>query len=44
VKTSAVKCENIYVKLQRDMRKIGVMPPSLLRQVNDALKVSLDLS
>ncbi len=41
--TSAVKCENLYMKLQRDMRKIGVMPPSLMQQVNRALKTSLDL-
>jgi mRNA-degrading endonuclease toxin of MazEF toxin-antitoxin module len=41
--TSTVKCENLYTKPQRDMRKIGVMPHALLPQVNAALKVSLDL-
>ncbi len=41
---SAVKCENLYVKLQCDMRKIGVLPPSLMQQVNAALKSSLDLT
>ena len=43
VHTSAVKCENVYVKLQRDMRKIGQMPASLMQQVDAALKSSLDL-
>lgn len=41
---SAVKCENLYIKPQRDMRKIGAMPPALMQQVDDALKVSLDLT
>ena len=41
--TSAVKCENLYVKLQRDMRKIGEMPVSLMQHVDAALKSSLDL-
>lgn len=41
--TSAVKCENIYIKPQRDMRKIGQMPAALMQQVNAALKASLDL-
>jgi mRNA-degrading endonuclease toxin of MazEF toxin-antitoxin module len=42
--TSAVKCENLYTKLQRDMRKIGVMPAALMQQVDEALKSSLELS
>lgn len=41
--TSAVKCENLYSKLQSHMRKIGVMPPALMQQVDAALKVSLAL-
>jgi mRNA-degrading endonuclease toxin of MazEF toxin-antitoxin module len=41
--TSAVKCENLYTKLQSDMRKIGVMPPALMQRVDAALKASLDL-
>jgi mRNA-degrading endonuclease toxin of MazEF toxin-antitoxin module len=41
--TSAVKCENLYTKLQSDMRKIGVMPPALMKQVDTALKASLSL-
>jgi len=44
VQTSAVKCENLYTKLQRDMRKIGVMPDALMQQVDEALKSSLELS
>lgn len=40
---SAVKCENLYLKLQRDMRTIGLMPTSLMDQVDAALKTSLDL-
>ena len=43
VHKSAVKCENLYTKLQRDMRKIGAMPPGLMQKVNDALKASLEL-
>jgi mRNA-degrading endonuclease toxin of MazEF toxin-antitoxin module len=42
--TSVVKCENLYTKLQRDMRKIGVMPAALMQQVDEALKSSLELS
>jgi len=42
--TSAVKCENLYTKLQRDMRKIGVMPSALMQQIDQALKSSLELS
>jgi mRNA-degrading endonuclease toxin of MazEF toxin-antitoxin module len=42
--TSAVKCENLYTKLQRDMRKIGAMPSPLMQQVDEALKSSLELS
>jgi mRNA-degrading endonuclease toxin of MazEF toxin-antitoxin module len=44
VHTSAVKCENLYTKLQRDMRKIGTMPPALMQQVDEALKSSLELA
>ena len=44
VHTSVVKCENIYVKLQHDMRKIGQLSPAHIQQVNAALKVSLDLT
>lgn len=29
--TSAVKCENLYTKLQADMRKIGTMPAALMQ-------------
>jgi mRNA interferase MazF len=43
VQNSAVKCENLYTKLQRDMRKIGAMSPTLMRKVDDALKASLEL-
>ncbi len=43
VRTSAVKCENLYVKPQRDMRRIGQMPSTLMQQVDLALKASLDL-
>jgi mRNA interferase MazF len=42
--TSVVKCENLYTKLQQDMRKIGVMTPALMQQVDEALKSSLELS
>ncbi len=41
--TSVVKCENLYMKLQQDMRKIGVMPPALMQEVDAALKASLEL-
>jgi mRNA interferase MazF len=41
---SAVKCENLYTKPQRDMRKIGEMPASLMQQVDEALKSSLELT
>jgi mRNA-degrading endonuclease toxin of MazEF toxin-antitoxin module len=41
--TSAVKCENLYTKLQGDMRKIGTMPAALMQQVDAALKTSLSL-
>jgi mRNA interferase MazF len=41
--TSVVKCENLYLKLQSDMRKIGMMPLPLMQQVDTALKASLDL-
>jgi mRNA-degrading endonuclease toxin of MazEF toxin-antitoxin module len=44
VHNSAVKCENLYTKLQRDMRKIGIMPVALMQQVDEALKASLELS
>ncbi len=43
VQTSAVKCENLYVKLQREMRRIGMLPPELMAQIDAALKASLDL-
>lgn len=43
VKTSTVKCFNLYTKLQRDMRKIGVLPSTLMQQVDAALKVAQDL-
>lgn len=41
--TSAVKCENLYTKPQNDLRKIGVMSPALMQQVDAALKASLAL-
>ena len=41
--TSAVKCENLYTKLQGDMQKIGTMSPILLQQIDTALKASLAL-
>ncbi len=44
VHDSAVKCENLYTKLQRDMRKIGIMSVALMQQVDEALKSSLELS
>jgi mRNA interferase MazF len=44
LRPSAVKGENLYTKLQRDMRKIGEMPPALMQQVDAALKAALELS
>jgi mRNA-degrading endonuclease toxin of MazEF toxin-antitoxin module len=41
--TSAVKCENLYTLPISILRKIGVMPAALMRQVDDALKASLAL-
>lgn len=40
---SAVKCENIYTLPSRVMRKIGLMPPVLMQQVDNALRASLSL-
>ena len=37
--TSAVKCENLYTKLQSDMRKIGTMPTALMQEVDAALSL-----
>lgn len=44
VKDSAVKCFNLYLKLQRDMRKIGSMPAPLMQEVDAALKIAQGLS
>jgi len=45
VKTSAVKCENLYtLPLSTVLRSIGRFPDVLMQQVDDALKASLDLS
>jgi mRNA interferase MazF len=42
---SAVTCENITsVANVRVTRKVGSLSPSLLQQVNEALKASLDIS
>jgi mRNA interferase MazF len=44
VHTSAVKCENIYtLPINSVHRKLGSLPASLMQQVEDALKASLDL-
>lgn len=43
-RTSAVKCENLYTLPQASvLRTIGQLSPTLMRQVDDALKVSLQL-
>lgn len=43
-RTSAVKCENLYTLPQASvLRIIGQLSPTLLRQVDDALKASLAL-
>lgn len=41
--TSAVKCENLYTKLQSDMQRVGTMPAGLMQQIDAALKASLSL-
>lgn len=41
---STVSCENVLTVVQQDiLRTIGHLPPSLLRRVDRALKVSLGL-
>jgi mRNA-degrading endonuclease toxin of MazEF toxin-antitoxin module len=43
-RTSAVKCENLYTLPQSIvLRTIGRLSPALLRQLDNALKVSLEL-
>ena len=43
--TSAVTCENIFTVEQRLIaRTIGRLPPDVMQQVDDCLKVSLKLS
>jgi mRNA interferase MazF len=43
-RTSAVKCENLQTLPQVTvLRKIGHLSPALMREVNDALKASLEL-
>jgi mRNA interferase MazF len=43
-RTSAVKCENLYTLPQASvLRTVGQLSPTLMRQVDDALKVSLEL-
>jgi mRNA-degrading endonuclease toxin of MazEF toxin-antitoxin module len=42
---SAISCENIYtVRQDAVVRKIGTMPHSVMADVNDALKASLEIS
>jgi mRNA interferase MazF len=42
--TSVVSCENILTVVQNDiLRTIGHLPDALMRQVDAALKVALDL-
>ena len=42
--TSAVKCENLHTLPEAAvLRTIGQLSPMLMRQVDDALKASLDL-
>jgi mRNA-degrading endonuclease toxin of MazEF toxin-antitoxin module len=43
LQTSAVKCENLYTIPITELRAIGSMPPLVMQQVDEALKVSLDL-
>jgi mRNA-degrading endonuclease toxin of MazEF toxin-antitoxin module len=41
---SMVKCENLYTLPEASvLRTIGQLSPALMRQVDDALKVSLQL-
>lgn len=43
-RASAVKCENLYTLPQSSaLRTIGRVSPTLMRKVDDALKVSLQL-
>jgi len=45
LKPSAIKCENLAtVEMRLVRRKIGIVPPGLLAQLETALKVSLALS
>jgi mRNA interferase MazF len=42
---SAISCENLYtVRQDTVIRKIGSMPTTVMDHVNDALKVSLEIS
>jgi len=41
--SSAITCENLYTVETRSCRKIGVLPATLLQEVDQALKVSLAL-
>jgi mRNA-degrading endonuclease toxin of MazEF toxin-antitoxin module len=44
VRTSVIKCENLYTLPQSTVaRTIGHLPPTLLSQLDDALKASLQL-
>lgn len=42
---SAVSCENIFtVRQDTIIRRIGLLPPDVMQQVNECLKASLGLS
>lgn len=41
--TSAIKCENLYTTSQAKLRKLGTLPATLMDQVDNSLRVSLDL-
>jgi len=44
MRTSAIKCENLYTLPQASVLKtIGRLSPTLMQHVNDALKASLEL-
>ena len=44
LQTSAVKCEHLETILQADIhRTVGSLPASMMSQINDCLKSSLDL-
>ena len=43
IQDSVVTCENVITIRQTQARKIGRVPPDIMQQVDDALKVSLAL-